>query len=1045
MPRLRFVALAVAVALTPGAAWSQAFPSQPIRIIVPFAAGGNVDVTARAVAPIMSDSLRQPVVVENRPGAGGMLAAGFVMSSKPDGHTLMMGSNSTLSVGPVIQKNWPYDPLKGITPIINIQFVPFALVVRADSEIRSASDLIARAKAKPGAITQAHAGVGSSNHLVSEFFQMRTGAKFLLVPYKGAAPAMTDVIGGQVQTFFDQASTTVAQVQGGKIRALAVTAAQRMAALPEVPTFKEAGIERFEILNVTGLVGPAGMDPAVVAKIRDATVTALEHPGVKEVRPAGGCRSASSRTRLDRLLAAGSILRGEFRRMGRSASGRTRTSCACSGAVRWLACAARWSRIDPPRWPASCPPGTAWRRAGESPVPLRGSAALERLAAVVDQLGRAADPARRSSNVTCCRRGCPATSRGCSTSSGRSARWRGSGGAASGGTTGGSRSTGRARDLRGCGARRRSGRSPVERAPRAGSASTSRGAARRSTASCTRRPAAGRTGRSSMRSGTSSGPARSRRHASLRCGRCAGSGTGRDRRPRPGRLRPGPPGRRGAGRSSPARTRRTPRVAPRRGRRSACTRSRLPSSIATGRRPARRSRPRGSRAVQRRRTRSSRARGGGTDPARLLRRGARRGTVAQRRRDRPAPRGARRGPSQMDRRVHCSRRRIRPTRTAPQSLAASGRRRSPPVPAGGRCVRRPRRRRGGALRRSRRDVAPDAARLGRPGAGPPGGPRAGTARRRTGRPVRETRDRPDRRPAGRRLGGPRAAPRGRLRQRVPGPRPASGVGVRPVGLGGCGDERPAPAGRRRPSLAPPAASRPGHARGRHLHSEPPAACARTCRSPRDRRACARAGPRSKRRRRDDHRRRGGRKEPPRSGSTTGSSSYPPPDDRVGHRYRPGERWRRPPARARVVLETDAAVGSASTAQRSSSSSSAPNTSTRRWRRWAPTCSIRRGRMGTLPRCFAVSAIRSAPTGRSPTRSSTSGPSPGSATSGGTRRCSPSGSIRLTPSAGSTTRRWPALVATARRLLGQSAAGAPGRARTAVYGRAAAGRAVDAAP
>jgi tripartite-type tricarboxylate transporter receptor subunit TctC len=211
-----------------------------------------------------------------------MLAAGFVMGSKPDGHTLMMGSNSTLSVGPAIQKSWPYDPIKGISPIINIQFVPFALIVRADSDLRSLGDVIARAKAKPGVITQAHAGVGSSNHLVSEFFQMRTGTRFLLVPYKGAAPAMTDVIGGQVQTFFDQASTTVAQVQGGKIRALAVTAEKRMAALPDVPTFKEAGLDGFEILNVTGLVGPAGMDPAVVTRLRDATVKALENPAVKQ-------------------------------------------------------------------------------------------------------------------------------------------------------------------------------------------------------------------------------------------------------------------------------------------------------------------------------------------------------------------------------------------------------------------------------------------------------------------------------------------------------------------------------------------------------------------------------------------------------------------------------------------------------------------------------------------------------------------------------------------------------------------------------------------
>jgi len=283
MQRLLIVAFAAVVALLPANAWSQAFPSQPIRIIVPFAAGGNVDVTARAVAPDMSGILGQTVVVENRPGAGGMLAAGFVMSSKPDGHTLMMGSNSTLSVGPNLQKTWPYDPIKGITPITNVQFVPFALVVRADSDIRSVADVLQRAKAKPGAITQAHAGIGSSNHLVSEYFQLLTGTKFLLVPYKGGAPAMNDLIGGQVQTYFDQASTTVPQVKAGQIRALAVAAAQRMPALPDVPTFKELGIDGFEIMNVTGLVGPAGMDPAVVTKIREATVKALENPTVKQL------------------------------------------------------------------------------------------------------------------------------------------------------------------------------------------------------------------------------------------------------------------------------------------------------------------------------------------------------------------------------------------------------------------------------------------------------------------------------------------------------------------------------------------------------------------------------------------------------------------------------------------------------------------------------------------------------------------------------------------------------------------------------------------
>lgn len=273
---------AAVLAHCPGPAWAQTFPSEPIKIVVPFAAGGNVDVTARLVAPVMSEVLGQPLVVENRPGAGGMIGAGAVTSAKPDGHTLLMGSSSTLSISPNLYPNWPHDPVKGITPICNIQVVPLALIVKADSPIGSVADLLKLAREKPGEITQAHAGMGTANHLASEFFQMITGSKYLLVSYRGAAPAMNDVVAGQVQTFFDQASTTVPQVQGGTVRALAVTSAKRMSALPDTPTFAEAGVKDFEILNVTGLVGPAGMDPRVVARLHEAAFKALADPKVKE-------------------------------------------------------------------------------------------------------------------------------------------------------------------------------------------------------------------------------------------------------------------------------------------------------------------------------------------------------------------------------------------------------------------------------------------------------------------------------------------------------------------------------------------------------------------------------------------------------------------------------------------------------------------------------------------------------------------------------------------------------------------------------------------
>jgi tripartite-type tricarboxylate transporter receptor subunit TctC len=280
----RWIAVAglAALLLHPGAGWAQGFPREPVKIVVPFSAGGNVDVTARLVAPIMQEVLGQPVIVENRPGAGGMIAAGAVMSSSPDGHTLMMGSNSTVSVGPNLFSNWPYDPIRGITPIVMIQTVPFALIVNAGSPIKSVQDLVKLTNDKPGETTVAHAGTGSSNHLVAELFQMRTGAKLLLVPYKGAAPAMNDVIAGQVQALFDQASTTVSQVQGGRVRALAVTSPRRMPSLPDVPTFAEAGVQDFELLNMTGLVGPANMDPNVVAKLRGAALRALADAKVRE-------------------------------------------------------------------------------------------------------------------------------------------------------------------------------------------------------------------------------------------------------------------------------------------------------------------------------------------------------------------------------------------------------------------------------------------------------------------------------------------------------------------------------------------------------------------------------------------------------------------------------------------------------------------------------------------------------------------------------------------------------------------------------------------
>jgi tripartite-type tricarboxylate transporter receptor subunit TctC len=278
---IRFIAGLFAAGLALGAA-AQGYPSKPVRILVPFVPGGNVDITARTVAPALAEALGQPVVVENRPGAAGMVGAQAMLAAGADGYTLMMGSNSSLAVAPSLYPNWPYDPLKGIAPISNLAVTPFVLVVKPGLPANSLAELIALAKQKPGQLAMASGGNGSSNQLVGELFQMMTGVKFSHVPYKGTGAALVDLAGGQVDLLFDQASSTVANIKGGKIRAVAVAAANRQAALPDTPTFAEAGLRGFEIDNFTGLVGPAGMPPEAVAKVHAAAVKALATPQVRE-------------------------------------------------------------------------------------------------------------------------------------------------------------------------------------------------------------------------------------------------------------------------------------------------------------------------------------------------------------------------------------------------------------------------------------------------------------------------------------------------------------------------------------------------------------------------------------------------------------------------------------------------------------------------------------------------------------------------------------------------------------------------------------------
>jgi len=262
-------------------AFAQPYPAKPIRVIVPFAAGGNVDITARLVAPGLSEALGQPVVVENRPGAGGTIGADAVAKSPPDGYTLLMGSNSTFSVAPSLYPKNPYNPLSDFAPVIMLASAPFVLVTNPGVAAKDARELVALAKASPGKLTMSSAGTGSSNHLVGELFQAISGARFTHVPYKGSGQALTDLMGGQVNLHFDQITSAASHIQAGKLRALMVTARERVPMLTDVRTAAEAGYPAFEATNVTGLIAPAGTPREIVEKLNAAAQKVVAQPAIR--------------------------------------------------------------------------------------------------------------------------------------------------------------------------------------------------------------------------------------------------------------------------------------------------------------------------------------------------------------------------------------------------------------------------------------------------------------------------------------------------------------------------------------------------------------------------------------------------------------------------------------------------------------------------------------------------------------------------------------------------------------------------------------------
>lgn len=266
-------ALATVAAAVPARA--QTWPAKPIRLIVPYPPGGTTDLLGRGIGQKLSESLGQQVVIENRPGAGGSIGADLAAKSRPDGYTLLLGTIATHAINPNLYPDNPYDPVKDFAPVALVATMPNLLVVNPSVPAKSVRELIALARSKPGALAFASAGSGTTQHLSGEIFKKMAGIDMLHIPYKGNAPAVTDLVGGQVQVMFDNIPISLQQVRAGKLRALAVTGPKRSGVLPDVPTIAEAALPGYSVTSWFALFAPAGTPAAIVARLNKQTNMAL--------------------------------------------------------------------------------------------------------------------------------------------------------------------------------------------------------------------------------------------------------------------------------------------------------------------------------------------------------------------------------------------------------------------------------------------------------------------------------------------------------------------------------------------------------------------------------------------------------------------------------------------------------------------------------------------------------------------------------------------------------------------------------------------------
>ena len=263
------------------AAFAQAYPSKPLRLIVPFPPGGPTDITGRTIGEKLSQRLGQPVIVDNRPGAGSIIGTELAVKSPADGYTLLLGSNS-IALQPLLQARLPYDPQKDLVPVILAVRIPNVLVVHPSVPAKTVAEFIALAKAKPGTINYASVGNATGPHLFAELFRSLTGVNIVHVPYKGTAPAVNDLLGGQVQALFDSLATALPNIRAGKLHALGVTSLQRSKSAPDIPTLDEAGAPGYEAMGWFGVLVPAGTAPEVVARLNGEIGAILKLPDVEE-------------------------------------------------------------------------------------------------------------------------------------------------------------------------------------------------------------------------------------------------------------------------------------------------------------------------------------------------------------------------------------------------------------------------------------------------------------------------------------------------------------------------------------------------------------------------------------------------------------------------------------------------------------------------------------------------------------------------------------------------------------------------------------------